>query len=216
MTKPVLPMVDCEQLHPSLHVANVAAAAEFYVQKLGFERSFIFGDPPQMAGLNLDRVQMFLERGTPFPQHSSVYFVIGDADELYEFQRANGVQVTEPPADRDYGIRDYTVRDLDGHGLTFGHRLPEQEPSLPIERVDVPVRLEKRLAAALADLAKRKHMTITSCLEETLLHTFEPLGDGVASPHTKGDMRYIQELKKKHGIDYDSHASYRFVERKPE
>jgi hypothetical protein len=25
--------------------------------------------------------------------------------------------------------------------------------------------------------------------------------------------RYIQELKAKHGIDYDSHASYRFVER---
>ena len=25
-------------------------------------------------------------------------------------------------------------------------------------------------------------------------------------------LRKIQELKKKHGIDYDSHASYRFVE----
>jgi len=25
-------------------------------------------------------------------------------------------------------------------------------------------------------------------------------------------LHYIQELKKKHGIDYDSHASYRFVE----
>src|SRR6267142_2258704 len=35
---------------------------------------------------------------------------------------------------------------------------------------------------------------------------------GVGSPHTKRTLRYIQELKKKHGIDYDSHASYRFVE----
>jgi hypothetical protein len=48
------------------------------------------------------------------------------------------------------------------------------------------------------------------------LHTNEPLGDGVASPHTKSQLRYIQELKKKHGIDYDSHGSYRFVERTPE
>jgi hypothetical protein len=63
-------------------------------------------------------------------------------------------------------------------------------------------------------LADFKHMTVTGCLEETLLHTFEPLGDGVASLHTKSDLRHIQELKKKHGIDYDSHASYRFVERK--
>ena len=26
------------------------------------------------------------------------------------------------------------------------------------------------------------------------------------------EVEYIQELKKKHGIDYDSHASYRFIE----
>jgi hypothetical protein len=39
-----------------------------------------------------------------------------------------------------------------------------------------------------------------------LLHTSEGVG-----PHTKTTLRYIQELKKKHGIDYDSHASYRFV-----
>ena len=81
-----------------------------------------------------------------------------------------------------------------------------------IERVDVPVRLEKRLAALLTDLATYKHMTLSSCLEEILLHTNEPLGGGVASPHTKAQLRHIQELKKKHGIDYDSHGSYRFVE----
>ena len=34
----------------------------------------------------------------------------------------------------------------------------------------------------------------------------------VASPHTKQTLAHIQELKKKHGIDYDSHASYRWVE----
>ena len=35
----------------------------------------------------------------------------------------------------------------------------------------------------------------------------------MASPHTKSDLRYIATLKAKHGIDYDCHASYRFVER---
>jgi hypothetical protein len=69
------------------------------------------------------------------------------------------------------------------------------------------MRLEKRLAALLGDLAKHKRMTVDACLEEMLLHTNE----GV-EPHTKTTLRYIQELKRKHGIDYDSHASYRFVE----
>jgi hypothetical protein len=74
------------------------------------------------------------------------------------------------------------------------------------------VRLEKRLAALLEDLAKHKRMAVSSCLEEILLHTNEPLGDGVASPHTKRTLAYIQELKKKHGIDYGSHAGYRWEE----
>ena len=90
-------------------------------------------------------------------------------------------------------------------------RIPD--PPIEIERADVPVRLEKRIAAVLQDLAAYKGMTTSSCLEETLLHTWEPLGDGVASPHTKADLRKIQQMKQEHGIDYDSHGSYRFVER---
>ena len=213
MTMPAAPDVDCEQQHPSLAVADVRGAAEFYTTALGFKPGFTWGDPPTMAGVNLGRVQLFLEQGTPSPQGCAVYFVIGNADQLHEFHRARGVEVLEPPGDRPYGLRDYTVRDLYGYRLTFGHHTFKGGPPVEIERVDVPVRLEKRLAAVLRDLAAFKHMSLSSCLEETLLHTFEPFGDGVASPHTGTDLRYIQELKRKHGIDYDSHASYRFVER---
>jgi uncharacterized glyoxalase superfamily protein PhnB len=195
-----------------LPVSDVLAAAEFYTKKLGFEPAFTWGDPPTMAGVNLGRTQIFLQQGTPNPKGCSVYFVVGDADELYEFQRANGVEIVEPPGDRPWGMRDYTIRDLYGYHLVFGHYQYNTGPALKIERVDVPVRLEKRLAALLQDLADHKRMTVNSCLEEILLHTCEPLGDGVASPHTKRTLRYIQELKKKHGIDYDSHGSYRFVE----
>jgi hypothetical protein len=92
--------------------------------------------------------------------------------------------------------------------------VPPREPKLEIERVDVPVRLERRLAAALIDLAAHKRMTVSECLEETLLHTFDMTPDGgVPSPHTRSQLEHIQELKRKHGIDYDSHASYRFVEK---
>ncbi|MFN2399216.1 MAG: VOC family protein [Gemmatimonadaceae bacterium] len=213
MTAPAAPDVDCEQQHPALPVSDVLAAVEFYTKRLGFKLAFTWGDPPQMAGVNLGHVQMFLEQGTPNPNGCSVYFVIGDADELYEFQRASGTDIVEPPGDKPYGLRDYRVRDLYGYELAFGHHLFNVGPALDIERVDVPVRLEKRLAALLHDLAEHKRMTLSSCLEEILLHTCEPLGDGVASPHTKSQLKHIQELKKKHGIDYDSHASYRFVER---
>lgn len=69
------------------------------------------------------------------------------------------------------------------------------------------------LVAVWRDLARFKRLSLTSCLAETPLLTFEPLGDGVAGPHTRTQLRHLQELKTKPGIDYDSHASYRFVER---
>jgi catechol 2,3-dioxygenase-like lactoylglutathione lyase family enzyme len=204
------PEVECQKHHPELQVADIDAAVEFYTTKLGFRLGFTWGEPPSIAGVNLGHVQMFLLRGTPSPEGCSISFIVGDADELYEYQRANGVEVVVPIADRDYGIRDYRVRDLHGYHLSFGHHIYSVGTPIEIERVDLPVRIEKRLAALLQDLAERKRMTVGSCLEETLLHTLDGVG-----PHTKADLRYIEKLKKKHGIDYDSHASYLFQEKKP-
>ena len=202
------PFVECEQIHAGVTVSDIPAAVDFYTTRLGFALGFTWGDPPTFAGVNLGKVQMFLQKGTPEPKGCAVYFLVGDADVLYEFHRANGVDVAMEIGDRDYGIRDYVVHDLHGYYLTFGHHLFNTGPSIVIDRVDVPVRLEKRLAALLQDLAAHKRMSVNSCLEEMLLHTNEGVG-----PHTQTTLRYIEELKKTHGIDYDSHASYRFVEK---
>jgi catechol 2,3-dioxygenase-like lactoylglutathione lyase family enzyme len=211
------PKVECERLHPTLPVSDVRAAVEFYTTKLGFQLGFTWPEngPPTIAGVNLGDVQVFLEQGTPNPSGMSVYFVVADADALYEAQRANGVEILLDPGDRHYGLRDFRVRDLHAYHLCFGHYIYTVGEPIVVERVDVTVRLEKRLAALLSDLAAHKRMSLGSCLEEILLHTNEPLGDtgGVPSPHTNAQLRHIQELKKKHGINYDSHASYRFVER---
>jgi catechol 2,3-dioxygenase-like lactoylglutathione lyase family enzyme len=204
-----LPFIECEQVHAGLAVRDIPTALDFYIEKLGFQKAFTYGEPPAFAGVNLGRVQLFLQQGTPTPstETGAVYFLVGDADQLYEFHRMNGVEIAQVIDDRPYGIRDYVVRDLYGYNLVFGHHLFNAGPPLTIDRVDVPVRLEKRLAALLEDLASHKRVSVSSCLEEMLLHTNEGVG-----PHTKTTLHYIQELKEKHGIDYDSHASYRFVE----
>jgi len=51
-------------------------------------------------------------------------------------------------------------------------------------------------------------MNVCSGLEQLLLRTHEGVG-----PHAKATLRYIQELKKKHGIDYDSAAPAIFLSR---
>jgi uncharacterized glyoxalase superfamily protein PhnB len=207
---PTAPFIECEQIHPGLTVTDLKTAIDFYVKKLGFKLQFTWGEPVvTFAGVTLGKAQIFLKTGTPTPSTdvSAVSFLVGDADVLYEFHQSTGVEIAQPIGDRPYGIRDYAVRDLYGYYLSFGHHLCNDGPPVKIERVDVAVRLEKRLAALLQELAKHKHMSVGSCIEEMLLHTNEGVG-----PHTKMTLHYIEELKKKHGIDYDCHASYRFVE----
>jgi catechol 2,3-dioxygenase-like lactoylglutathione lyase family enzyme len=197
-------------MHAGLAVSNLSAAIEFYVEKLGFRVGFTWGgEPPTFAGMNLGEAQIYLKEGTPTPNATTaaVVFLVNNADALHEFHGANGVEVVEKIADRTYGIRDYAVKDLNGYHLVFGHYIYNVGPQIKIERVAVPVRLEKRLAGLLMDLAEYKRMSVDSCLEEILLHT----NDGVG-PHTESQLKHIEELKKKHGIDYDSHGSYRFVE----
>jgi catechol 2,3-dioxygenase-like lactoylglutathione lyase family enzyme len=207
VTSPTPPLVECERMHVTLPVSHLETAIEFYVTKLGFKLGFRWGEPAWFAGITLGKVEIFLKVDTPAPNAGAVVFMVGDADALYEFHRANGVKVVEEIDDRNYGIRDYAVEDLYGYRLVFGHPTYNVGPPIKIERVDVPVRLEKRLAGLLQDLAAHKRMSVDSCLEEILLHTNE----GV-EPHMASTLKYIEELKTKHGIDYDSHGSYRFVE----
>jgi catechol 2,3-dioxygenase-like lactoylglutathione lyase family enzyme len=205
---PSPPIIDCERLHPTLAVPDIPAAVRFYTEQLGFTVGFTWGDPVSFAGVNLGGVQLFLQQGDPARARGVIALVVSDADALLAYHTATGVHVVEPIADRDYGIRDYAISDPYGHRLTFGHYIYSVGDPIEIERVEVPMRLERRLAALLHDLAAHKRMTLSSCLEETLLHVMDGVG-----PHTPSDLRVIAALKERHGIDYDTHGSYRFVER---
>jgi len=121
VTSPALPFIECEQIHAGLAVSDIPAALDFYTKKLGFQQAFTWGEPPTFAGVNLGKIQMFLAKGTPTPSSEigAVYFLVGDADQLYEFHRSNGAEIAQAIDDRPYGIRDYTVRDLYGYHLVL-------------------------------------------------------------------------------------------------
>lgn len=208
------PAVNCEQVHPTLLVSDVAASVKFYTEKLGFSPGFLWESPPTFAGVNLGKVSVHLSQGTPNPESTSVYFVVDDVDELYAFQERNGVAVSAAPRVVPWGMREFEVHDDNGYSLRFGQRVPTTEPKIEVERVDVPVRLEARLAAVLTDLARIKEMSVSECIEEIVLHSFEKTDRGVASPHTAAQLARIQHLKKTHGLAYDVHEAYRFTDKR--
>lgn len=83
-----------------------------------------------------------------------------------------------------------------------------------IERVQLGVRLEARLVKVLKGLAEFNDETLGELLEKIILHSFEPVpgaeGESSASPHSKAQLKAIEDLKKVYGLDYETHGARDF------
>ncbi|MFJ5830523.1 VOC family protein [Streptomyces sp. NPDC093089] len=54
----------------------------------------------------------------------AVYVRVADVDEHHARAVARGVEIVVPPADQEYGSRDYTARDAEGNVWSFGTYAP--------------------------------------------------------------------------------------------
>ena len=115
---------------PILLVADVVKAAGYYADKLGFRAPRFWGDPPTFCIPQRDRCTIMLNQvgaGTSFRPNAAydgrfdVYFDVDDADALHAEFEANGADIVCAPEDQPYDMREFQVRDLDGHLLAFGH-----------------------------------------------------------------------------------------------
>src|SRR5690242_13088316 len=92
-----------------------------------------------------------------------------------------------------------------------------EAPRMQVERVQLGVRMEKRMAQVLKGLAEFHGVSLGQLLEGIVLHSFEPVpgheGQMCASPYSARSFQVIEGLKKVYGMDYDTHASYGFEEK---
>ena len=86
----------------------------------------------------------------------------------------------------------------------------QDERNLPVERVQIGVRMEKRMIKVLKGLAEYLDITLGDLLEGITLHAFES-----ESPFNEETRRRIAQLKDVYGMDYSVEASHRFVEPAP-
>ena len=77
-----------------------------------------------------------------------------------------------------------------------------------VDRVQTGIRIEKRLLKVLKALAEFHDLTLGDLLEGIVLHAF----DGKA-PFRAATLKRIAELKRVYGLDLDSRASHRLIER---
>ncbi len=115
---------------PVLLVRDVVSAHAYYADKLGFRSPRMWGDPPTFCIPQRDGLEVMLNQvgatddfrpNSHFDGRWDAYFWVTDADALHAEFQAKGADVVCEPEDQVYGMREFQVRDLDGHLLAFGH-----------------------------------------------------------------------------------------------
>ena len=80
----------------------------------------------------------------------------------------------------------------------------------PIERVQIGVRMEKRMVKVLKGLAEYHDLTLGDLLEGIVLHAFEN-----RLPFHEESLRKIAQLKDIYGMNYGVEASHHLTESTP-
>ena len=80
-----------------------------------------------------------------------------------------------------------------------------------VERVQLGVRMEKRIVKVLKGLAEFEGISLGQLLEKVVLHSFEPLageeGEWCASPHSKRELEVAADLRRIYEMDIETHAT---------
>jgi catechol 2,3-dioxygenase-like lactoylglutathione lyase family enzyme len=116
-------------VEPVLLVHDVAATAAFYRDKLGFNVDFLYGNPPFHGGVSRGDWSgsgVVIQLSQAPPEHAItpagyLYIVVDTGlDQLHATYTAAGVDIVESPKSYPWGMREFAIRDLNGHRLQFG------------------------------------------------------------------------------------------------
>jgi catechol 2,3-dioxygenase-like lactoylglutathione lyase family enzyme len=117
---------------PQLFVADLEAARRFYVEVLGFDLAFSYGEPPFYAQVVRDGARLNLRRvGGPVfdagfrerePDALSATLTLDDAESLFRAFQAAGAPIHQGLRTEPWGARTFVVRDPDGNLILFAGR----------------------------------------------------------------------------------------------
>lgn len=124
---------------PALRYREAAPAIDWLCKAFGFERRMVVpaeGGRIAHAELTLGNGMIMLgDAETDYgslvaapngakPATQGIYVVVAEIDRHYAMAREAGAEIVLPIKTQDYGGRDYTARDPEGHVWTFGNYDP--------------------------------------------------------------------------------------------
>jgi len=122
---------------PAMRYRDAHAAIEWLCKVFGFERHTVYPGPNNTVGhaeLTLSGGMIMLgsgkddEYGRGFKSPSelgnlesrSAYIIVSDTDAVYDRAKAAGGKIVREIQNTDYGSREFTVKDPEGHSWSVG------------------------------------------------------------------------------------------------
>ena len=128
---------------PILNVSDIRESFAWF-EKLGWKKGWDWGDPPTFGGVCSGECEIFLcengqggrgrsSRKTTFGPHDDssadkgvwMSIWVDDVDAVYANCQAQGLDVTMPPTDEPWNVREMHVRHPDGHVFRISKGLEE-------------------------------------------------------------------------------------------
>ena len=105
---------------PELPVADVERAQQHYRDVLGFEIGWLDAEKA-IGAVSRGDVAIFFRRRTP-PFEPAVHWVFAeDLDASYRELISAGANIVDPLEKKPWGLRQFTVADMDGNRFYFHH-----------------------------------------------------------------------------------------------
>jgi len=108
---------------PILPVISVNDTAQFYAEKLGFEIEILWNNPPYGVVARGHTVIEFGEGRKKFAGSGVCLVFVSDVDAIYEEFINKDIEFVGDIADRDYGSRDFRIKDNNGNILIISSPL---------------------------------------------------------------------------------------------
>ncbi len=114
------PLTAIDQLVPELPVIDVERAQQHYRDALGFEIAWLYPGK-EIGAVTRGNVAIFFRKRSP-PFEPAVHWVyVEDVDATYAELKSLGASIVEPLEKKPWGLRQFTVEDLDGNRFYFHH-----------------------------------------------------------------------------------------------
>ncbi len=119
------------KVQPILPVADVISTVEYYRSVLGFREVRTWGDPPDRGFAARDRAKIRFAAATYISPGSGsalwAYVSITDVDMLFAEYQSKGIEIVRRLQTEEWGIREFAIRDINGHTICFGQSLSDEE-----------------------------------------------------------------------------------------